>query len=99
MALCAPCFERLADAGDLASMRTVFRDYTRMAGAGALLGIVFIVVGAVIGPVVVYWALRGLRQKSAMGEGEGRVGAVLSLVVGLLETAAGVWILLAIFHP
>jgi hypothetical protein len=96
MKLCPACFDRLSAEGALSSTRTSFRDYGRQAGMLALAGIPLMTLGLVIGPAAIYYSIRSMRQKKAMGETDGRLGAALSIVAGLLETGFSGFLLYAI---
>jgi hypothetical protein len=87
LVLCPGCFDRLSAEGTLPSARISYRDYGRMAGSLAVLGLVLWFVGIVAGPAAVYYGIKGLRQKREMGEDEGRVGIWAAIVLGGLETA------------
>ena len=87
LALCPGCFDRLSAEGQLPSARVSYRDYGRMSGTLAVLGIVLSFVAIVAGPAAVYYGIKGLRQKREMGETEGRVGVWLAIVLGALEGA------------
>ncbi len=85
LALCPGCFDRMSAEGALPSARVSYRDYGRMAGSLAVLGMVLAFAAIVAGPAAVYYGIKGLRQKREMGETEGRVGVWLAIVLGGLE--------------
>jgi hypothetical protein len=85
LALCPGCFDRLSAEGQLRSAVVSYRDYGRMAGTLAVLGIVLAFVGIIAGAAAVYYGVKGLRQKREMGDPEGRVGVWLAIVLGAVE--------------
>ena len=96
-ALCPGCFERMSAEGALASVKVSFRDYTRIAHSLTVAGVLLSPFALAIGLAVVYYGVRSLRQKSAMGEPEGRASAVLAVVLGVVETLGGGWLLYMMF--
>lgn len=97
MALCPACFDRLSAEGALASTRTTFRDYGRLASNTAIAGLLLLVFGLAIGPAAIYYGVRSLRQLSQMGETTGRARAVIAILAGLLETGFGGLMLVSMF--
>jgi hypothetical protein len=93
LALCPGCFDRLSSEGALASTRTTFRDYGRMASTMALVGFPFMAFGAAIGPATIYYGVRSLRQLREMGETSGRARAVIAILAGTAEAAVGVFVI------
>jgi hypothetical protein len=69
MVLCPACFERLGAEGALPSGRTRFKDYGRMGFTWVLAGILIWFAALPLGLGAVYAGIRGLRQKSRIGEG------------------------------
>jgi len=96
-AFCPGCYDRLSSEGALASTRTSFRDHARQASSYALLGLLFWFFAVAIGPFAVYYGIRGVRQKRAMGEKEGRVGAWVAIFLGAVETVGSAAFLFAAF--
>ncbi len=84
MALCPSCFNRLARAEELPSLKLRFVDYGARASSAAALGFLFCFpFGAVMGPLAVYYGVRGLTQPTeSLG---GKAGVVLAMLLGLLE--------------
>jgi hypothetical protein len=78
---CPSCFERVRTEGKLPAARR-YRDYSSMARSTAIFGLFFWSVG--LGPLVVYYALKGRKQRRA--DGQSVAGVTITLVVGLLET-------------
>jgi hypothetical protein len=93
--LCPACFERLADGGALPSLVAHYRDYSHMQFSLALLGLVLVFIGPVAGPASVYYGVKGLRQKEAMGDPGGRVRAWVLFALAAVETVAGVAVLVS----
>jgi hypothetical protein len=97
MILCPACFERLSDEGALASSRVAFRDYSRMAGTIAILGLLMCYIGVVSGPITIYCGIRGLRQKAQMDENEGQVMLWVAMLLGLAQFLIGSFLIAQIF--
>lgn len=87
LVLCPGCFDRLSSEGALPSARIRYRDYGRVAGSLAVLGLVLWFVGFVAGPAAVFYGIKGLRQKRERGEDEGRAGIWAAIVLGGVEAA------------
>jgi len=90
LVLCPGCFDRLSAEGALPSTRVGYRDFGRMAASLAVLGLLLWFAGMVVGPAVVFYGIKGLRQKREMVDDEGRVGIWFAMVLGVLETAGGI---------
>ena len=88
--LCPPCFERLADAGELPSLVSTYRDYGRAQYIVALLGLLFFFLGPVTGPASAYYGTKALAQARAAGEAGALPRVVALFVLGALETIGGV---------
>jgi hypothetical protein len=88
--LCPKCFERLSAEGSLSSARTTFRDYGGLSSVTATAGCLLWFASIVLGPLAIYYGIKGLRQKKSMGEADGRVGVWIAMLLGTVETAAGV---------
>ncbi len=95
--LCPACFDRLSAEGALPSTRMRYRDYGRQASSYAVLGVLFWIIGPVLGPVAAYYGFRSLRQLREMGEPGGRLGAWVAILAGALEAAGGTWFWAAVF--
>ena len=96
--LCPTCFERLSTEGSLESTRTTFRDFPGLAGVAATIGCLGVAFfGVLLGPLAIYYAIKGLRQKKAMGESDGRVGLWLAILLGVAEIGFGIFFLFSIF--
>jgi len=89
-ALCPACFERLADAGELPSLVTTYRDFGRAQYIVALLGLLFFFLGPVTGPASVYYGTKALAQGRASGEAAPRLGVYALFALGALETIGGI---------
>jgi len=90
--LCPSCFERLTDAGELPSLVTHHRDYSLMQLYLVILGYVIIFLGPVTGPASVYYGLKGLEQKEAMGDDGGQLRALLLFLLGGIQVLLGLWV-------
>jgi hypothetical protein len=86
--LCPGCFERLSSEGSLESTRTTFRDYPGLAGVTATLGCLG-VLAIVLGPLAIYYGVKALKQKKAMGEEDGLVVIWLAIVLGVVQLGVG----------
>jgi hypothetical protein len=80
---CPACFDRMANAGTLAGT-TRYRDYASMAISAAFVGLFC---NIPIGPFAIYWAVRGIKQRRT--EDGSIAGMIIALLLGSLETAAG----------
>ncbi len=87
--LCPTCFERLSTEGTLESTRTTFRDYPGLASVTAVAGLLLWFATVLLGPLSIYYAVKGLRQKKQMGERDGRVGLWFAILLGSIEAAGG----------
>jgi len=90
LVLCAGCFDRLRADGSLASASTSFRSWRTLGLHLAVLGVPLVTFGALLGPVAVYAAARGIGQARKSGDEGGLAGPVISLLLGLAVTAGGV---------
>jgi hypothetical protein len=88
-AFCPACFERLADAGELPSLASHYRDYSHMQLMLAALGLFIIFLGPVAGPASIYYGAKGLEQKKAMGDPSGRIRAWVLFVLAGAVTLGG----------
>jgi hypothetical protein len=84
--LCPACFERLADAGELPSLVSSYRDYGRAQYLIALLGLPFFFLGLVTGPASVYYGTKALAQMREAGEPGGRARVWALFALGATET-------------
>ena len=88
--LCPACFERLTTEGTLESTRTTFRDFSGLASVTATAGCLLWVFSMLLGPLAIYYGVRGLKQKKEMGEEDGIAGIWTAMVIGGIETIGGV---------
>jgi hypothetical protein len=95
--LCPTCFERLSTEGSLKSTQTSFRDYSGLAGVTATAGVLLWFLGLLFGPLAIYYASKGLKQKKAMDESDGKAGLWIAIVVGALEIVGGAFFVVALF--
>ena len=96
-ALCAACFDRLGNAGELADTRKGYRHYNGMAVHFTVLGLFMWPLAPLFGPLAVLTALRGLKQGKRLGVTLGETGARVAIGLGSLETVAGTLGVLALF--
>jgi hypothetical protein len=87
---CPGCFERLSDEGALASSRSIYRDYGRLATNVALLSILIFPLMSLTGPVATWYGITGLRTRSASGYRISRLRCWFGIVGGLIEMVLGV---------
>lgn len=78
-AYCPSCFDRIRTEG---ALQTRYRDYATMSVSAAVVGL--LCMSLPIGPFVIYWGIKGLRQRRS--EGRGIAAMVTVLVFGALET-------------
>lgn len=91
--LCPPCFERMADAGELPTLIGHYRDFSVLQVHLVLLGFLIIFVGPVTGPASVYFGLKGLEQRKAMGDSRGRVLAFALFFLAAAQLVGGLWVI------
>lgn len=89
--LCPACFERLSSEGTLESTRTTFRDYPGLAGVSVTAGCLLWFLSVVFGPLAIYYAVKGLKQKKEMGEEDGKAMLWIAIVLAAIQTAGGVF--------
>jgi len=94
LVLCAGCFDRLRANGSLASARTSFRSWRTLGLHVAVLGIPLVTLGAFLGPIAIYAAIRAIGQARKSGDEGGLAGPILSLLLGLAVTAGGILMVL-----
>ena len=87
--LCPPCFERLADAGELPSLLATYRDYGRSQALLAMLGLVIPFFGPVAGPASMYYGTKALEQRRRMGEEERRASVWALYALAAAEAVGG----------
>jgi len=76
---CPSCFERIRTGSVQTGVR--YRDYAGMAVSTAAFGLFC---WLPLGPFVIWWAIKGMKQRRE--EGSGIAGMVITLIVGILET-------------
>ena len=77
---CPSCFERVRN--DALQTGARYRDYATMAISGAVVGLFCTILP--VGPFVIFWAVKGLRQRRA--EGARAVGVIIAMILGVLES-------------
>lgn len=97
-ALCSACFERLEKAGELPSTRPSVRNWNGIAFHLSLLGLICCgwFIGILWGPAVILLAARGRRQNQRLGDDISVVAGNIAVVLGILETLAGIAVVLAL---
>lgn len=87
--LCPSCFERIRTEGSSRAVVTRYRDYTAMARLSVIGGFLFsfFLLGIPLGALAVYYAIKGAKQRRA--EGSTTFGAVIVMVLGVLEILGG----------
>ena len=91
--LCPSCFERLSTEGSLESSRTTFRDYAGLSSVSATGGCLIWFIGFILGPLAIYFGIKGLKQKKQMGERDGVVGIWVAMTLGVVEVVASVFLI------
>jgi ribosomal protein S27AE len=87
MTLCVACFDRLTAEGALATTRNKERNWGGIASlfnVGSFVTGCGMYLGWVLGPLAAWAAWRGLKQRAANGETQGRVGLVVTGLLGLI---------------
>lgn len=90
--LCPACFERLSDGEELPSMVAHHRDYSLLQLYLVALGYLIIFLAPVTGPASVYYGLKSLEQKKAMGESGGQLRPLLLFFLGGVQVLLGIWV-------
>jgi hypothetical protein len=88
--LCPACFERLADAGELPSLFSHYRDYGQVQLFLVIVGLL-VFTGPIAGPASIYYGIKNLEQKNAVGDPTGRVRTWMLFVLGAAQALAGLW--------
>lgn len=98
--LCPGCFDRLAAGDSLESTRTTFRDYAGMAFTSALVGFVFsaLFFWVAFAPLAIYYGIRALKQKKAMGETDGKILVWVSMLLAVVDIGFGLVMTAAFFR-
>jgi len=94
---CPPCFERLSSEGALAGTARRFRNYARLAAACLLGSLLFMFLATPLGALGLYWSIRGIREKRARKEADGRVALHILSVLCALFSLLGVLLILLLF--
>ncbi len=95
--LCPTCFDRLSREGSLAAVETRFFDASGLALILGILGNLMSCFGIVIGPLVIFLALKGLAQRRAWREVGGRAGPIFAMVLGAIQIVASVALVALMF--
>ncbi len=94
---CPPCFERLLGEHALDDARLHYTDYGSLGALFAALGLCAWVFGLALGPAAVYYSLKGLTQRNAMGEARARLVLWGWLFLGVFDFLAAAGFLIALF--
>ena len=93
--LCIPCFERLAAEGALPSAVTKITDHLIRGRTYALASVLLWPFAMVLGPAALYMNVMALRERLRAGETDGRVMAVLCILLSLLGSGLGAFMVWA----
>jgi len=93
--LCPACFERLADAEEIPSLVAHYRDFGQMQLYLVLTGLLFIFVGPVAGPASIYYGVKGVAQREAMGEPPAQLRTWSLFLLGAAATVGGLGVIAA----
>jgi hypothetical protein len=94
--ICAACFDRGRSEGSLQAAQTTFRSWSTLGWHLAILGLVVYPLGLLAGPVSLFATARGVAQSRKEGDEGGALGAVFAVLLGLTDTAVGVFLLLVL---
>ncbi len=95
--LCPACFDRLSREGSLAAVETQFFDASGLALTLGILGNLMSCFGIVVGPPVIFLALKGLAQRRAWREAGGRAGPIFAMVLGALQIVISIGFIALMF--
>jgi hypothetical protein len=90
--LCPACFDHERTQGKLAPAARRYRDYASMARSTAIFGLMFFYIG--LGPLAIYYAVKGRRQRRA--DGRSTTGVTISMIVGIFETLGLIALIVAV---
>lgn len=93
--LCPACFARLTAGGDLASTRSRYTDLTGVSFLTSLFGLFTCILAPVLGPAAAWCAVRAMRQRRQVGAS--RAAPAAALIVALLVTGIGLFVVGAMF--
>jgi len=95
---CPGCFDRMSAEGTLASAVTRVRNYAGWAGICMIvcLGMYFLP-APIAGPLGIIFCVKGLKEKKARQEADGRVRLYLMMAFSILATGLGALWILALF--
>lgn len=82
---CPTCFDRVRAEGGLKSASMRYRDFAGTARAIAVVGLFmsFAFMGIAFGPLAIYYAIKGIRQRRE--EGRSALGMIVVIFFGILE--------------
>ena len=84
--VCPKCFNRAQAAAVTASSRF---NYNSVGFLISLIGVPLVILGMFIGPIAIYFCIRGAIRNSRRNEDVARVPGILGIILGLLETLVG----------
>ena len=94
--LCPACFERLSSEGVLSSAQNRIRDYRGIALSVGVFGCLLYVFGLITGPVTLYLAYLGFRQRKLLNERGAIFSLAASVVLGLFQIGLGFFLIWAL---
>ncbi|HLA76577.1 MAG TPA: hypothetical protein VJU18_03250 [Vicinamibacteria bacterium] len=95
---CPACFERLLGDEALSTARRHYTDYGSLGALFAVLGLCAWIFALALGPAAVYYSLKGLTQRDALGETGTRLALWGWLFLGVFDFLAGAGFLIALFR-
>jgi hypothetical protein len=81
--VCPACFERLQTEGALPSLRSKITNYNSIALTLAVLGLIPCI-GLILGPMAIWFAIRGKRQNARQGESISQATGVVAFILGVI---------------
>ncbi len=94
--LCPSCFERLSSEGVLSTAQNRYRDFRGLSLSVGVLGCLVYFLGLLTGPVTIYLAYLGYRQRKQMNESGGIVSLVAAVLLGLSQIGLGLFLIYAV---
>lgn len=96
MSLCPSCFDRLSREGVLSSARTRIRDWRGMSLSLGIFGCLLYFFGMITGPLTIFFAWLGFRQRKELNEKGGALSLVVAVLFGLVQIGLSVFLIYAI---
>jgi len=91
--ICPKCFDRAQEAAASTNSRL---NYNSLGFVISLVGLPMIALGMIIGPIAIYYCIRGGIRNARLKEDVSRIPGLLGVVLGLLETVVGIIIVVAL---